>query len=177
MIEILQMVELTLAEAGYSVAQLPQQPIPAALFEGATALGFVVVFPSVRALIDDWDGVIRRLVDQQQLGLRRSGDKAWNAYAVLLTDDAAGESIRPVLNAIEEDLVGLRKIVREGVATQQAVTRALLPLLPLLNSPELPVIDMEEEIRLRTGGVPSEALKAFFSRAPAGVSLQVIEES
>jgi hypothetical protein len=47
----------------------------------------------------------------------------------------------------------------------------------LQNAPELPVIDMKEEIRIRTTELPDEALLAYFSDATDAIALQVIEEA
>jgi hypothetical protein len=105
-----------------------------------------------------------------------NGDKAWNAYAVLISAAEANYSESVVLSAIEENLVGVRKIARAGVRDVADVRDALLPLLPLQSAPKLEAVDMDAEIRLRTTELPSRAVDAFLSGAEEAVVIQVLEE-
>jgi hypothetical protein len=176
MIATLETVSSTLSSANFEVTPDVEQP-NALLFESDTALGFVLHYETVDQLEREWHDSINALISRHQFALRRSGQKAWNAYAVLLCAEAVKTSRKPALQAIEEDLSGTRKIVRAGVEGAHDVIIALLPLLPLQNAPELPVIDMREEIRNRTTELPDEVLQAFFSNASEMIALQVIEEA
>jgi hypothetical protein len=147
------------------------------LFENDTVLGFVVEFATVDQLSNGWEQASSRLVERHELALRRSGDKAWNTYCVLLSTETVSSTQRIVLQTIEEDLTGMRKIVRCGVNGPVEITNALLPLLPLQHAPELPTIDLPSEIRARTTELPGEVLQAFLSDAADAIALQVIEEA
>jgi hypothetical protein len=117
-----------------------------------------------------------RVIGDNQFGLRRAGEKAWNAYIVLV---AAGEETiaqSVALGAIEEDLAGTRKIARADIAATSDVRAALLPLLPLQSAPKLEAVDIVAEIRQRTTQLSPRALEAFFSKADESVVVQALEE-
>lgn len=176
MIATLETVATTLGAAHFEV--IPDaEASNAVLFENDTVLGFAVHFETAAQLEDGWRDLVGSLVNRHQFALRRSGRKAWNTYAVLLCTEPVSSSRKPALQSIEEDLAGTRKIVRCGIEGPHDVIQALLPLLPLQNAPELPVIDMQEEVRDRTTELPDEVLKAFFSDASEVIALQVIEEA
>jgi hypothetical protein len=164
-----------LEEAGFTTetATASRQSI---VFENDTVLGFVSIYEDTRALIRGWQTDLDRLVEAYQLALRRSGDKAWNAYAVMISAADANYSESVVLGAIEEDLVGVRKIARSGTKDVADLREALLPLLPLQNAPKLEAVDMGGEIRIRTTELPGRAVEAFLSDAEQGVVIQVLEE-
>jgi hypothetical protein len=174
--EIVDLAASELASSGYAVVP-DLERASVLLFENDTALGFVIAFSRIEELKRDWQASIDSLVSRHQFALRTSGTKAWNAYCVLLCRDAASPSEKAVLQTIEEDLAGTRKIVRAGIENPHDVIQALLPLLPLQNAPELPVIDMPAEIRGRTTELPAEAIEAYFSTATEGIAAQVIEEA
>lgn len=176
MIATLETVASTLANAGFEV--VPDFELSnAILFENDTVLGFALYFDSAEQLERDWRQSLNSLINNHQFALRRSGEKAWNTYAVLLCGEVVSTSRKPALQAIEEDLSGTRKIVRSGVTGTYDVVLALLPVLPLQSAPELPVIDMQQEIRSRTTELPDEVLQAFFSDASEVIAMQVIEEA
>ena len=167
-------VEEVLRESAYAVIRVDDNRL---LFENSTVIGFVVEFPTIAELIDQSIQTLTSLTSQYQLALRRSGNKTWNAYAVLLTPESTNSSSKAVLQSIEENLIGTRKIVRGTILSRHSVVQALLPLLPLQRSPDLPLIDMQEEISSRVAELPEAAMKAFFSTASEAIALQVIEET
>ncbi len=147
------------------------------IFESKTVLGFVFSYDSPKHLIEHWSEDSDRAIAKYQFGLRRAGQKAWNTYAVLFAIGAADDSLSFALSAIEENLVATRKIVRAGIADDDDLRGALLPLLPLQNNPLLEAVDFVAEIRLRTTELPARAFEAFTSGTDLAVVLQVLEET
>jgi hypothetical protein len=139
-------------------------------------LGFLFAYDDSEKLIDGWGKDSDQAVTAHQLGLRRAGQKAWNVYLVLLTSGEAEYAQSVALGAIEEDLVGTRKICRAGIGDLADLRSALLPLLPFQNAPKLEAVDIVTEIRQRATELPSRAINAFLSGADESVVLQVLEE-
>lgn len=146
------------------------------VFENDTVIGFLSIYEDVQSLVSDWQLDLDGLVKAYQFPLRRSGDKAWNTYAVLISAAEASFSESVVLSAIEENLIGTRKIARSGMRDVADVREALLTLLPLQSAPKLEAVDMGEEIRLRATELASRAVDAFLSDADEAVVIQVLEE-
>jgi hypothetical protein len=146
-------------------------------FESDTIFGFVVNYLDPDVLINTWYKDSAAILSAAQFLLRRSEVKAWNTYFIFLADNCAdyGQSI--ACGAIEEDLVGTRKIARAGVASADALRSALLVLLPIQNTPQIEAVDMVEEVRLRTHELPSELIETFLSDASDAILLQTLETS
>ena len=176
MSEILTRANQILAGAGFAVEPAGFDET-AFLFEDSTVIGFAFEFTTPTELIQTWQARLSSTTKTYQFAIRRSQEKSWNAYALLLCGPAATESEKVLLQTIEEDLSGTRKIVRSDLPDLTSVIQALLPLLPLQRAPELPAVDMEAEIRLRASELPDDALRAFFSEAADSIALQVIEEA
>lgn len=180
--DIIETTREVLTDAGFSVRQLPASfdgavSIQGALaFENDTVIGFVLVHDSVASLILNWRAASDALMRSQAQMLGAAGQKAWNAYLVLLAGDGAGFGEALALGRIEENLEGTRKIARAGVNGLATARAALLPLLPFRSAPVLEPIDMPSEIRGRAGEVNSEVLRAFLSRADESVVLQIVED-
>jgi hypothetical protein len=145
-------------------------------FEGATILGFVLVYEDCVELIENWTADATALVKENQLSLRRAQDKAWNTYTVFLAVAEASYGERVALSTIEEDLTGTRKLARAGVTDTERLRAALLPLLPIQNAPHLEAVDMPSEIRLRTTELPTRTVDAFLSGAQENSVVQILEE-
>jgi hypothetical protein len=174
--DLLARVKQLLVEANYVVVESPADD-DALLYENTTVIGFALEFRSPEELVAEWESRLSSLISAHEIALRRSRDKSWNAYALLLCQGTVSTGQKIVLQTIEEDLSGTRKIVRGDLPDHLSLTQALLPLLALQGAPELPVVDMELEIRSRTTELPDEVLKAFFSSASEIITLQVIEEA
>lgn len=168
--------EQVLGEVGFATRQVQIRDRQVLLFEDGTVLGFLFAYPNPAELIGGWEKDTEAAVSSQQLGLRRGGQKAWNTYVVLLASNAAdfSESIR--IGAIEEDLVGTRKIAFAGIKDLSDVRAALLPLMPVQSAPKLEAADIVGEIRQRTTRLPRRAVDAFLSDADEAVVMQVLEE-
>ena len=165
-----------LSDNQFSIGENSELPL-LLTFEGPSVLGFLIEFDSTETLIETWQEKLQEAQSRYQLALRSSGEKAWNAYAIMLTQDNATSDQKVVLQSIEENLTGTRKIVRAEINGKQELIQALLPLLPIQSHPKLPPIDIVDEIRKRTTELPEDALDALFSNASDVIALQVIEEA
>lgn len=161
---------------GYSVMTFEHEGRTAACFEDETTLGFVFTYTDADALLSMWAPDMAKATARQSLALRRSGQKAWNVYAIFLGGGSANEADAMRLSFIEEDLTATRKIARAGLKDSSDVREALLTLIPLQNAPLLEAVDMPEEIRLRASELPARVLDAFLSDSDESVVLQVLEE-
>jgi hypothetical protein len=165
-----------LREAGFSAQSISVAGHTALAFEDATVLGFLFAYDNPSQLIEAWARDADAAVATHQFGLRRAGQKAWNAYVALLAANEADYGQSVGLSAIEEDLAGTRKIARAGIADIADLRAALLPLLPLQSAPSLEAVDVATEIRQRATELPARAVDAFLSTADDAVVIQVLEE-
>ena len=177
MIDILAISERVLTDFGFTVDRRATGRRDGLVFEDPAVLGFLFDYADASELIKDWETDADRAVAANQFGLRRAAQKAWNVYVVLLAAGAADYAQSIALGAIEEDLVGTRKIAHAGVANIDELRSALLPLLPLQSAPRLEAVDMVVEIRERTTELPMRAVDAFLSTADEAVVIQVLEEA
>jgi hypothetical protein len=176
LIDILKASADTLSQVGFSASPISIGDRQALAIEDATVLGFLFAYDDPGDLIETWIRDVDQAVAAHQFGLRRAGEKAWNTYVVLLASRKADYAQSVRLGAIEEDLVGTRKIVRADVADIAALHAALLPLLPLQTAPKLGAVDIAAEIRERTTELPARAVDAFLSSTDQGLVVQVLEE-
>jgi hypothetical protein len=172
---LLTMAQELLVAAGYAVATADDQDGPVLLFENDSILGFVLCFPDTAALIEWWQPISQRVLQTAQFALRRAERKAWNAYLVFLAEAEGDYGQNVMLGAIEEDLVGTRKIARAGITNTEDMRAALLPLLAMQNAPRLDAVDMPAEIRLRTTELPSDLIDAFLGGAVESTLAQLLE--
>lgn len=177
MIDILSKAADLLTEHSFSVRYIQMEDIQFLVFEDATTLGFVLSYDSAEHLLASWESQADHVIASHQFGLRHAGQKAWNAYLVLLAAEVTDYSQTVLLGSIEENLVGTRKIARGGVIDMTELRAALLPLLPIQAAPQLEAIDIASEIRRRTTELPSRAIEAFLSQADEGLVVQVLEEA
>jgi hypothetical protein len=108
-------------------------------FEDEAIMGFIRVFESARALLDQWHATEEALLGRYAGHLRVAGEKAWNVYTVLLTPETTTNDLRREIRWIEENLDRTRKIAAAGVTTRDDVVAALLPLLPITAKPMMDV--------------------------------------
>ena len=167
--------EAYLTDAGYAVGPLATSQGEVTTFENDSVLGFVLHFPDAGSLIENWRGASDRVLRTAQFALRRAEAKAWNAYFVYLADAPGDYGQNIALGAIEEDLVGTRKIARAGISSTDDLKAALLPLLPVQNAPRLEAVDMATEIRLRTSELPTELIDAFLAGAAEATLTHLLE--
>ncbi len=165
-----------LSDGGIVATAVDLDGITALAFESSTVVGFIVSYPHAEALLLGWERDINRLVSEFQFGLRRAQAKAWNTYVVLLASAAPSHGQQVAMSAVEENLVGTRKIARAGVSNLEALRAALLPLLPIQNAPRLEAVDMKAEIQLRTTELPLRLVQAFLSEASDATVAKVLED-
>lgn len=176
MIDLLEGCQRLLSEAGCATTFVETRLGRALAFENATVLGFIVAYDDPGQLLERWRGDAKALLTDNQLGLRRAQEKAWNTYTVFLACTPATDSQLVSLGAVEEDLVGTRKIARAGIRSGEELRTALLPLLPIQNAPRLEAVDMTSEIQLRTTELPKPVVAAFLSLAQEPSIAQILEE-
>ena len=166
----------TLTDAGFQCALIRGGDSNAVVFESQTIIGFGFCYSSPSVLLSSWSVDLDRVIESQQFILRRAGEKAWNAYAVFLAGGLCDSTERLAFSAIEENLIGTRKLARGGIETSLDVRSALLPLLPLQTSPRLEAVDIKAEIRQRSTELSNRSVTAFLSNAADADVLQVLEE-
>jgi hypothetical protein len=133
-------------------------------FEDSSLLGFVWIAPNPAALVDEWQQLQDSFLRDKDLQLRKSKDKSWNAYSVLLAEpDASSDQVHALLR-IEEDFRGTRKIAKAGLRTVAQLTRALLPLIAIQNLVELERDDSKERLRSRLNRLDPALLEALVER-------------
>ena len=176
MIDILPASSEMLAGADFSTRVTSAGDGEVLTFEDATILGFLFAYNDPRELIKNWVEDTDGAVKNHQFGLRLAGQKAWNAYVVLLSAAEADFAQFSALSAIEEDLTGTRKIARSGITEVADLRAALLSLFPLQTAPKLEAVDILAEIRQRTTELPPRVVDAFLSNADGAVVVQVLEE-
>ena len=120
-----------LKRARYDVSAL-QAPRPSLYFEDDSILGIAVEFATAAELFHGWEKEQDAFLQRNALALRRAGSKSWNVYCVLLSLDG-GEKEMHQAALIEENFRGARKIVGMALHNDEAITRTLLPLLPIQN--------------------------------------------
>ena len=106
-------------------------------FEDETLYGFVKIYPSADAIVQNWEKDQDKFLVRYARRIRANPPKAWNAYSVFLTWSDAPSLVRATLCQIEEDFRGTRKIVKSNLTTSDEVNSALYPLLPLKNRVQL----------------------------------------
>lgn len=165
-----------LAEFEFTIRSIRVGDRPALAFENSTVVGFLFAYETARDLLDIWAENADAAISANQFGLRRAGQKAWNAYLILLAAGEADYAESVALSALEEDLTGTRKIARAGVKEIADARAALLSLLPLQVAPQLESVNIVTEIRQRATELPPRVLDAFFSQAELAVVMQALEE-
>ena len=164
-----------LVNEGYSIGELHVGDCRVVIFENATVFGFVFLYSDSTSLLERWQSNSEQVLREMQFRLRQAGEKAWNTYAVLLSDNRTSRHDGVKLQAIEENLVGTRKIARTGVKDTDVLRLALLPLLGIQNAPKLEPIDMADEIRIRTSELPDDLVDGFIAGAPKSLMTQLLE--
>jgi len=166
-----------LVAAGYAVERIPAPNRDALAFENSVCLGFVFAYDTPDQLHREWADDSKRVISRYGLSLRRAGEKAWNVYLVLISGGPKTEALQAFLTELEEDLVGTRKIARDGISNTADLRSAFLPLLPIQSPPKLEAVDMPSEIRMRASDVDPRGIDAFLSTADESVVLQLVEET
>jgi hypothetical protein len=165
-------------EAGFAVGEFESNGRRFLGFEDITTLGFVFAYGTAHELLSSWERDLDGAIRDFKFGLRAAGKKAWNVYAVLLSEGVAIDFESVALTGIEENLSGTRKIARAGVSTGTSLKEALLPLIPIQAAPSLPAVDTAAEIEIRTTELSARIRQGFLSQTVNELQLlNIIEES
>ena len=166
-----------LVAAGYAVERISAPKREALAFENSVCLGFVFAYDTTDQLLREGADDSKVVIGRYGLSLRRAGEKAWNVYVVLISGGPKNEALQASLTELEEDLVGTRKIARDGISSTADLRSAFLALLPIQSAPKLEAVDMPSEIRMRASDVDPKGIDAFLSTADESVVLQLLEET
>lgn len=173
----LDLVSSVLEEAGYTSFMVDANTDNCLAFEDHVSFGFIHIYVGIDTLISNWKIESESAFSKFQFQIKSAGEKAWNAYSVFLALERPTAKHAALLARIEEDLSGTRKIAR-GVGTAvHEIRQGLLPLLRIQNPPVLDPVDMVEEIRARTDGLPVKAVEAFLLKAPNTEVLRLMGRS
>jgi len=148
--ELIEQARATLDRNGY-VTGLAVERADQFAFEDATVYGFVTTFPTVHALLSNWEGRQDTFFRSHASKMGHVPVKAWNAYAIFLTEELGSNELQRSLMAIEEDFRTARKIARAGVSTREALETALGPLLPLKRVARLEDVDIRARLSQESG--------------------------
>jgi hypothetical protein len=141
-----ELVRAALQRAGYRCAGTQDGDV---VFEDDTLLGFVSVQGSARDILGNWRAKQEDFLRSHATPLRKDAGKAWNVYSVFLAPNACAPEEAAALLEVEEDFVGTRKLARAGIETEDDVSEALYPLLPIENSVALAEGDALVRVRAR----------------------------
>jgi hypothetical protein len=161
-----------LRDSGYNTQPWISSSFNALLFEDSSVLGFVFVFADAQSLLDEWRSREHELLANYSLAFRNSGDKAWNIYSVMLSEDASSPELERSVSRIEENLKFTRKIARSGVTTANGLKNALYPLLQISSRPQVEPTHYEPRLRqaLELNDISAAIVNAFLGE-PSGEDL------
>lgn len=141
MIDLKSQLQIVFQDAGYSTWLGAIDDFEIVGFEDDAVMGFACIFGGVTDVLDHWTDIELRFLTRHASALQRAGDKTWNMYSVFLCQETPTDEQARQIRWIEEDLERTRKLAACGVADQQRLIHALLPILPLQSQP---VLDREE---------------------------------
>jgi hypothetical protein len=142
-------IQVILQSGGYSTWDAHISGRSVIAFEDQALMGFAVIFESTGKLLADWKITETIILNKYAPRLIGAGEKAWNVYCGFLTEDYADEDQLYKIRAIEEDLERTRKMAAANLTTRDAVTFALLPLLPILTKPVIAQEDALQRLKRR----------------------------
>ena len=175
---LLELAELVLRAAGYQVFFDDVDHEPILLAENRDNVAVIAAPVAIDGLIDS-DPAVSRLLNGR-LDHVQPGSKRWDAFAVFLCAQCAGQDQTEALSEISNNLRQVRRLVRVEVEpTKAAVSRALRPLLPLPESPHSGVLKdplKELEALLIADGIDRDVLDSVLTDFLIGVGLSVVAE-
>lgn len=127
--KLLDRVRSILEQGGYSSTTVGL-PAGQVAFEDENVYGFVVGLSTTQEIVTGWEELQDGFVKRHSASLNAVPAKAWNLYAVFLTEDDCTEEQARALVAVEEDFRGARKIAKAKVRSHN-LEHALAPLLPV----------------------------------------------
>jgi hypothetical protein len=167
MIDVLNTAQLILRSAGFNTRLVNGTGAATLYFEDTTLMGFGCAFDSPATLLSQWRTTENALLAKNAASLRAAGEKAWNVYLLLFTQERGDASETRQVQWIEEDLQYTRKLAACALATREDVIQALLPLLPIQLQPLLQQGDLTERLQRRIRSIaPRAANIALNENAP-----------
>lgn len=164
-----------LIDSGYSVRQSLESPT-SFYFEDENLMGFVKAFISLDDLLSKWEIEQKTFLEKNAGKIRAGLAKAWNLYAIFLTQEEPPATQKSQLMEIEEDFRATRKIAKLGILTRTDLINALLPLLPLQKLIALADEDILIKLRDRLD-LPEKTKEALlYDGSPAEVTRLLLEE-
>ena len=146
-------------------------------FEDDSLVGFCCEFPDPASMLENWHEREEAILRKYAASFRSAGEKAWNVYCVFLSQKAPSESEERAVRWIEENLERTRKLAACGINTRQALSNAILPLLPIQYQPSLDREDTTERIIRRVGSIAPRAANVVLDNAvPATEVVRVLGE-
>ena len=168
--------EIVLRDAGFETWPWENGPVPVVCFENDASLGFVHFFDGAVELQEGWQGAQDASLARFTLALRGAGEKAWNVYAIFLAKEPADDGSVASLDRIEENFSYTRKIVRAGIRSQEELTGALLPLLPIRNSPRIDASNFEARLDAALQKIHPKGGRALLGNAKPVDIAQILAE-
>lgn len=169
--------EITLRQAGYETWTWTGGPVAVVCFEDKSVIGFIHIFNSALALLEKWQHAQDTALSRHVPALRAAGQKAWNVYSVFLTGGPCSPQLTRQIEQIEEDFSHTRKIARASIRTSADVSRALLPMLPVLSRPAIAGADYKARLRARLSDLPDGAVTAFLGPVEPAEVVRILAEA
>jgi len=148
--DLLSDIRSVLEGAGYATFS-PRPDSTFLYFEDISIMGYLQILPSVKEIINNWEGIQDGFLKTNASRFQRDAQKAWNLYTILLTSQVGENEEVANLLEIEEDFRSTRKIMRAGIVTRGDVLTVLSPILPLENIQPVGITDANELLRERLG--------------------------
>lgn len=175
---LLELAELVLRDAGYHVTSDRAEGAPVLLAENRDNVAVVTAQVAIDGLIESDPGLSRLL--NARLDQVAPGSKRWDAFAVLLCAQGAGQEQTEALSEISYNLRQVRRLVRVEVEpTKAAVSRALRPLLPLPESPHSGALkDPMKELQalLLADGIDPDVLTSVITDFAIRIGQSIVTE-
>lgn len=168
--------EILLRDAAYVTRQWAGSDVPMISFENETIIGFVHFFDSSDRLLREWESIEDKALKKFRFSIKSAGQKAWNVYSVFLSSDQQKDESQISLTNIEENFRETRKIARDGVDSFEGIRAALLPLLPIQNSPLLDEVNFVERLSANLGEIHRDGADAFLRGGTAHEIAEILAE-
>lgn len=156
---IIQEARKILERSGYLVISSPT--VGMLHFEDSSLVGFLKVSDTVEEMLSNWERLQDEFLRSSDRKLRKSGEKSWNIYAVILSAGSPSAEQINRLKSIEEDFRASRKIARAGLISRFDIAKVLLPLVPIQNSVTLIEEDVISRLRDRMISIPDDVFAAI----------------
>jgi len=121
----------------------------ALIFEDESIIGMVIEIESISKLLENWEKMQDKFLNNYASVMNKEPEKAWNAYTIYLSTETPTINLKDKISNIEENLRGTRKIVAVGVLSRTDIEKALFPILPIQKTVKISSDDHLERLRNR----------------------------